>query len=380
VARYLDTGAGDREQCLGVWLQRNVASDILGFRAQFGYFRFAAFSPFASILRDVGARGNAVHLVLGSNNGGLPADDLRSTFEVVQGTANSSLTVVAYRNAAFHPKTAHVTRGDGSVAAIVGSANLTQHGTGWNVEASMALDSREGDASDLLDGIAAAIDWWRGVTTAGVFTIAQPGDIDRLVADGLVNVPQPEAPRLPGGARSHRARARAGTRRRLWGRSTPRRRGSGRPGVRARGRATAPLRWWKQLAPSDAQQVTGRTNPTGKLRLAKAGHDIDHKTFFRRRMFRGVRWRRETRGGKRYEVADVEFDIVVRGRFLGTMALRVDHAPHRVADQNNVPTILAWGSGLCSLLRSASYVGDWVVIERRGDGTFALTIQQDQPS
>ena len=49
---------------------------------------------------------------------------------------------------------------------------------------------------------------------------------------------------------------------------------------------TVAKRWWKALSASDAQHPPRPTSAvTGNLRLSKAGHPIDHKTYFRRDFF-----------------------------------------------------------------------------------------------
>jgi hypothetical protein len=58
----------------------------------------------------------------------------------------------------------------------------------------------------------------------------------------------------------------------------------------------------------------------------------------------------------------------------------VDHAWHREADQNNVPTVLAWGTEINGILTSTSHIGDWVVIERDANGNYSLKIQQNRPA
>ena len=46
--------------------------------------------------------------------------------------------------------------------------------------------------------------------------------------------------------------------------------------------AVVQKRWFKQLSDSDSQQVRPGSNPTGALRLNRAHHDIDWRTYFRR--------------------------------------------------------------------------------------------------
>jgi hypothetical protein len=139
------------------------------------------------------------------------------------------------------------------------------------------------------------------------------------------------------------------------------------------------MRWFKQMQSSDAQWVSERTNPTGKLRLSQAGFPIDHRKYFRYQLFDNQVWNSVTRSGNTYNIATIPFDVTVRGKHLGSQPLVIDHAPHREAGQNNVPTVLAWGTVLNRLLTSSSHIGDWVVIERDTSGSFSLTIQQTRP-
>ena len=128
--RYLNTGAGDPAQSLGAWLSENIVRGIKGLRAQFGYFSFGALEHFAPTIRACGEAGYPVHLVLGSNHGSLTQIDLIRTLRVIEDLSDASLTVVAYTNAEFHPKTVHIARADDSATALVGSGNLTDRGLG----------------------------------------------------------------------------------------------------------------------------------------------------------------------------------------------------------------------------------------------------------
>jgi hypothetical protein len=255
----------------------------------------------------------------------------------------------------------------------------------WNVEASISLDSNGGDAPNVLNQISAAIDRWHTSNDEGVYVISSADDVRRLTAASLIDVPQPELPELPEPT-AQRAALRAGRRSRLW-----------RPSVlaappaaavvarRRPGRPLAPtgatLHWCKDLRSSDAQRVGAGTNPTGKLRLTESGFPIDHRTYFRQQFFQPAVWTAEVRsGGKTYEVANIDFDVRIHGRSIGVQTLAIDHAQHREAGQGNVVTVLAWGPELSRRLRARSYIGNWVVIERRPDGTFVLSIQQSKPA
>lgn len=382
MAQYIDSGSGDPAQAIGTWLDEQVVNGIRGFRGQFGYFAFGALENYVGVLRETAEAGNPVHLVLGSNEGSLLASDLQNTWSVVEGTTNASLTVVSYRNAFFHPKTIHITRTDTSTTALVGSGNLTEKGLGVHVEAALILDTDKGDNMTTIQEIADAAERWHTLTQPSIFPIRSQQDIDDLLTANIIAVLPPPRPVRPTvGTTSGQRTQPLASRPVLW---RPKR----RPAVPA---ATPPilqptiaptsaLRWCKQLRASDAQQVISGTNPTGKLRLSQAGNPIDHRTFFRNGIFSHLSWAMQIRKGNAVEMAVGQFDVTVRGSNLGTLSLVIDHAPHREAQQNNVPTILAWGSTLGRTLSSTSHIGDWSIIERDGFGNLSMTIQSARPS
>lgn len=384
MAKYLDTGRGAPDQCLGAWLEREVRLGIRAFRAQLGFFSYGALESFAPTLRTAGQNGAPVRLVIGSNNGSLTQVDLARTWSIFDGLPDAKLTVVAYSNAMFHPKVIHVLRADNSQTAIVGSGNLTDRGLAWNVEASISLDSNDGDAPNVLDQISAAIDRWHTSNDDGVYLISSADDVRRLTAATLIDVPQPELPALPEPTAQHAA-LKAGRRSRLWRPSVPA--AAADVAVVARRRAGQPLapaatlQWCKELRSSDAQRVGAGTNPTGKLRLTESGFPIDHRTYFRQQFFQPAVWTAEVRsGGNTYEVANIDFDVRIHGQAIGVQTLAIDHAQHREAGQGNVVTVLAWGPQLSRRLRARSYIGNWVTIERRPDGTFGLSIERNKPA
>jgi hypothetical protein len=140
--------------------------------------------------------------------------------------------------------------------------------------------------------------------------------------------------------------------------------------------STSLTSWSKTLTSTDAQHPPRpESNPTGNLRLSKAGHPIDHLTWFRRELFANQNWivGIDSKGNP-LETVTVAMDVVVADSALGTIDIRVDHAPHREEGQNNVPTVLHWGSSLGPILRATDYTGAVVTIERLASGSFGLTI------
>lgn len=147
------------------------------------------------------------------------------------------------------------------------------------------------------------------------------------------------------------------------------------------GAAPAPVahRWWKQMSASDAQQPpTPTSHAIGHLKLAKAGHDINLKSYFRNTLFGSATWAAQHTSPGLKEEAIVTFDVVIDGQPLGQIALKIDHAEYRIANQINIPTWLHWGP-LGATLRQTNYTGAWVVIEQRADGSHRLEITYTPP-
>ena len=397
LAKYLDTGSNNSSHSLGYWLDTNLVSGIQEFHAQFAYFTYTALKPYADTLKAAVLAGFPVHIVLGSNEKSLVVGDLRQVLKIVENAASASLTVVAYSNAKFHPKTVQVVRSDGSSTAVVGSGNLTHRGLGWNVEAGITLDSAEGDDVTIIRQVADATDRWHSLTESGVFPIQNEADINALLSAGVLSIILP--PQQPSTSLVAKVGTKTktvlGSRRPLW---RPKVTGAVSTAVPAKSTAQRksqaatksvnsttlsailpPQQWYKQMSKSDAQQVKVGTNPTGKLRLTKGKFPIDVSIFFRNDLFGLSSWQTITRRKKLYNVAEIDFAVQILGKSYGIVTLKVDHALHRISNQKNIPTVLAWGPELEPLLVATSYTGNWVVIERNEQGAFSLTIQSARP-
>jgi len=412
MATYIDTASGQPEDSLGAWFEENLLDTARTFLAQSAWLSYGTLEPFAHEVERLIDQDARIALVVGSNGGSLTKLDLDRLWALISPGAQSRLAVVRYRNAVFHPKVFYVEREDGSRTAVVGSANLTPGGTERNIEAGVILDTHEGDSDVAFDKIADAVSAWFDRDEDGVFPIANQAAIDALADDGVIDVAQPKKeiePEQPAGKEDEedgagRRPAKLGIHKRFW--KPPRKQvpptptepemavaneqDEGEDGT-VGGTTTAPPapaapgipeeRWGKLLKGTDAQQPPQQgTNPTGKLRLTKSQFDIDHKTFFREDFFGDETWETEVRGNQTYEVAMVEFDVIIDGVNKGTHSLMVDHAPHRVAGQNNVPTVLAWGPELGRDLGQNSKVGEWVTVERFDGPRYVLTIQPNKPT
>lgn len=390
MAEYIDSSDEQRSQYVRNWLETNLGGSARAFRTQSAYFRYNAIEQFKDALKAIARTDGVVRFVLGANDGDLYEDDLTDTLQIVQEGHNTSLTVIRLIGARFHPKCYHIEREDGTETAIVGSANLTAAGVSRNIEACVIFDTRTGDSVNLLQRISAGIDLWaqRGQGD-GVFQIASESDINALKEDEIINVVQAQAILKRVSSKIERRTAgQLGTRRSLW-RSPRRRRATAvskftvliaeEAGTTSIKVQNVVMRWSRILNASNAQQVRPGTNPTGKLRLSKARHDIDFRTWFRHVLFGEAEWSEEDRQGKRYEVTRLTFHVEFLDKNLGQQVLMVDHGEHRIASQNNTPTILAWGHELIGELTSHSYIGKYVVIEKYEDGSYGLKIADDAP-
>ena len=106
----------NEEVCPGKWFDENLVDGIRAFRGQFGFFRFKAIRKYSDLLRGMASAGKIVNFVLGSNaSDPLTYEDVRELLSLLAGGAQAHLTVVAFSNAFFHPKVAHVMHGDGTI-------------------------------------------------------------------------------------------------------------------------------------------------------------------------------------------------------------------------------------------------------------------------
>jgi hypothetical protein len=188
--RYIDSGTRDPSQALGSWLSRVLQADVTELRWQSGFFAGNGLGLLQESLERLGTNDQVVRAVIGSNDQCTSREDVDALLTLMRlPRSRADLGVVSYAGAYFHPKTVHVCRQDGSQAAYVGSANLTESGvSSLHVEAGITLDTRDGDAISQLDEIKAAIDFWFQTEPPGLYRIRGPEDVDTLVNDGIIGV------------------------------------------------------------------------------------------------------------------------------------------------------------------------------------------------
>jgi hypothetical protein len=393
--RYIDTGARDPGDALGVWLEEVLAqtSQLGALRWQSGFFGANSLGYFIPAMERLRDASGTLRVLVGSNDGTTARSDVESLLLAAgPPRPNQHLGVVSFDNAYFHPKTVHLERADGSSAAYVGSANLTSSGVAsLHVEAGLLLDTNEGDSPSVLSDIAAAIDWWFDESPPGLHLVQSSTDLDHLVEIGVLNVPRPVLPPRPASAQQAMKKT-AGEAQlkplmgipplpagiKAWPQPTivavPQAPAAVVPVTKPQAKHTVqPDQWDKPLTRSDAQRkATG--NQRGSITLVAAGHPIDPQTYFRRSFFASARWvSGTTRTGQTLEIALVPFEAEILGRKLGTVDLEVTYAPNREASQANYTSLLHLGALAPHFVRQ-DLTGRRLVLDRRKDGSYGLSI------
>ena len=202
--RYLDSGKRQSSQALGTWLAQALQPDVTEIRWQSGFFAANGLGFFQESLRRLAKEDRIVRAVIGSNDQCTTREDM-DTLVTMLGLPRSraDLGIVSYSGAYFHPKTVHVRRSDGTQAAYVGSANLTESGvSSLHIEAGVTIDDREGDSTQILNEICSAVDQWFQPGSVGLYRVSAPEDVDGLVTKGIIGIAPPVTQTVAGNASS----------------------------------------------------------------------------------------------------------------------------------------------------------------------------------
>lgn len=360
-------------------------------------------------LEDFKAQGGKIVLVVGVSEGGATKEGLNLALDI-----SDEGYVYHDPQRTFHPKV-YFASSTGKRSLMVGSSNMTAGGLSWNYEASIWVDWDAGEGHEVTE----EVDTWfarlieapescsrltldlitkleqskdiilgsetRARSNQSAKPAAVPEDNDstfvgtisglfKPLVQGLRKLPklsatlaQAVAPALPG-AKAPPAKSTAKS---LAQAQPPRLAGP------------APLdlgnvqrRWYRPLDNTAAQQVkSANSNVTGNLRLNRSATDIDPKTYFRDDFFGGLPWAAAEKRPLDEEEVIITFRTWIDGQDYGFQELRVSHNLGRVADQNNIPTILQWGP-LSPVMRETNFVGLYVTLERTHSGEFNLIISQ----
>lgn len=388
--KYIDTGSRDPEQALGTWLKSVLDGTVVALRCQTGFFGANALGLFASTFADLQKRDLPLNVLVGSNDGTTTRADVEGLLSLSgPSRKNRRIGVVSFDSGYFHPKTIHISHADGSTAAYVGSANLTESGiASLHVEAGVLLDSREHDDPAVLQEIARAIDWWFQEVRDGLTIVHASADLDPLVKDGVLDVPGPSGPPRPAPSAVSGAKKRRGFVLRYLLRlpagppsagtkSSPSK--PGLPAPSSAGTLTMPARWSKRLTSSDAQRKPSG-NQRGSITLVRSGYAIDAQKYFRYDFFANAAWTAgRTQTGESREAVIVPFDVIFLGKKLGVRQIMITHAPNRESGQANYTSLLHLHPELTPYFTQTDVTGKWFDLERRSDGSYALRIQDAPP-
>lgn len=290
----------------------------------------------------------------------------------------------------FHPKL-YVIEDDAQSRVIIGSGNVTEGGLYRNFEAAAAIDLDRANPLDeaVRGNVRGYFDSFTGAgmpfrrldmkllkdlrTSGAIVSATERTRVERerrrsewptltkVFGSGTRGLPG--APPVPRPPRTRRGRSKGGA--------------ATGGGVVPAGAVTAS--WSKKLTRSDVMRKPKKSHQRRYVILGKAGHPIDQKVFFRIHFFSGIAWTQETmHTGRTKELAVVPFDVWVERRHLGLFNMSVDHAPSRVANQNNSPTWLNWSS-LRDQILSRDYTDWYLLLERHSNGGFRLRLTRRQP-
>lgn len=355
-------------------------------------------------------QGGKVTLIVGVSEGGATKEGL----ELALKAADQGYVFHDPRRT-FHPKV-YFASSNGPRSLLVGSSNLTAGGLSWNYEASVWVDWEAGEGDDITDQVDAWFD----------MLIAESGTCTPLTKDLITQLEQSKDIMIGSETRARRVQPKKSDApedndsvivatisglfkpvlsglRKLPGLSAKLTVATGAASTPAfaktdesmspsavtadvkqpamAGAAPMPTigvqrRWYKELGPSDAQHPPkAESKTTGNLRLSQGRAPINHRRYFREDFFGGLPWS-PAEGKPSLQEVVVGFHTWIDGDDLGIQELRVSHAPHRIAGQNNVPTVLHWGV-LSPLLRATNYTGLYVNLERTVEGEYNLIISQE---
>lgn len=403
---YKDTGPNDQNSCPGDWFDSMLVEGLRRFGCQFGFFRYRTLAKYAKILREAAGNGAPINFVLGSNpTDRLTEEDLNALLDIVSVGQNCSLTVVAFRNALFHPKVAYVTDSNGQTHGFVGSANFTSHAFGANVESWLELGPGP-DTAQVLSTIASSIQAWRTADVShGAYQVRSVTDLSQLLTNKIIITNRARKKAVAKSRAGSNANAAMLTARSVrW--TAPVLYDNNDEDqetddevladsvaeelseVQVTGDDPEPVqpdpvvvhRWWKRMTRSDVMRKPATSHQRNYVILGKAGHDIDQKTWFREEFFAPINdWEQETmRTGNVKEVADVQFEVFVDAQSRGNRLVRIEHAPNRIADQNNAPTWLHW-SNLTEIIRSRDFTNWYLILERFEPTLFRLHLSRSEP-
>jgi PLD-like domain len=193
--RYLDSGDRAAGSTARQWLQQILPS-ATAFACQTGYFRAAALTEHADVLRAMLDAGGTFRLAVGVNEDHIVANDLVAVLDIIEPWLGSTahLLVVGGTDALFHPKTYYCELLDGSRQALIGSSNLTKAGLGQNIEANIVISSADDGSAEVLDAVHDAIVAWNTPQRTSNIRLIDRAGINDLIARRIIEPSEYSSP------------------------------------------------------------------------------------------------------------------------------------------------------------------------------------------
>jgi HKD family nuclease len=267
-----------------------------------------------------------------------------------------SYVFYANNNSIFHPKI-YLFEGNHKSILIIGSSNLTGRGLFTNVETSIqvTIDNTIDKDKKVIEQLK---EYFKGIfdQTDSNLKIITNELIDNLVKSGIVPT---EAEQRESRAKSKKVasketddfiskifpkRAIAKIPKEF---SNKKRVNTIKVKVTSDKSERGELVWTRKKLPQSSVQLTPGGNPTGGLRLVQDnfvfnGEKIKQSKYFREEVFEKCKWIQVS--AKPYvEMAEVEFEITIRNKYIGKFELQIRHKPSGDAGQGNYTTLISWG-------------------------------------
>jgi len=363
-------------------------------------------------LENFRERGGILTTILGISEGGATKQGLSLAHEL------SSKAYVFHdrRSATFHPKI-YLFKGPKKSKLFVGSNNLTAGGSYYNYEAATitSIENSKVEDSKLLSDVEAYFsklisdtnlcipltsslihdlvtepryriadedNSWRNRIRA----LTQEDENDEEDVDEIITTPKPLLEIFGKSIHTRTSRPRSSSIKSTM-RGTSKNSTKALPPITLKPSKSSAKKsalifetWSKKLNASDAQHPPQKDSAvTGNVRLSQAGNPIDHKTYFREIFFGGENWIGVESGENGYEKCLVEIEVIENGNNMGLVPFRIDHKAARIADQNNVPTVLKWGPNMGAYMRQNNHIDEWLTLVSYADGSYQMLITKDDP-
>jgi len=355
---------------LGSLLERELPQATT-FRAMSAWAQLSGLELIAPQLRSLRAQKVETHLVVGIDGGYATKSSLELALELFQ----SVHVFHDIGSRIYHPKIYCIEGGEDSLV-VVGSSNLSSGGLYTNYEGNVLIKLSNSLSEDR-KFLCRIREYWDQFFVGGMpIRPLTNALLAALEKSGSLTKDDTEAKEEELVARAKQKAAVSD----LFGRrafdlpSSPRPKNRIRPkrqrlekemGIISAGPPPkADVVWWKKLTRSDARRKDSSSHQRNYVILGKGSFDLDQKTWLRNTLFKGVKWAtKKMKSGQVKEIANVPFEVYIDDVQLGNYSLSIDHADHRVADQNNAPTWLNW-SELLPLIRRQNFTNWYLVLER----------------